>query len=108
MKKINIIQKEKEFSKLINSCPHKKNNYYVIYYKKNDTNNRYGISIPKKTGKATIRNKIKRRIKNIIDKNEKNIQKCYDYVIITRKRVIELNYKDMENNLIPLMKEIGD
>ena len=108
MKKRNIIQKEKEFTEIINKCSYKKNDYYVIYYRKNKEQNRYGITIPKKTGKAHLRNKIKRRIKNIIDLNEKNIHKPYDYVIIIRKRLIELNYKEMENNLITLFKKIGE
>ena len=108
MKKKNIIQKEKEFTEIINKCPYKKNNYFIIYYRNNKEQNRYGISVPKKTGKANIRNKIKRRIKNIIDLNEKNIHKTYDYVIIIRKRIIELNYQEMQDNLIPLIIKIGE
>ena len=86
-----------------------KNNEFVIYYMDNDyIKNRYGISVPRKTGKANVRNKIKRRIKNIIDLNEKNIHKPYDYVIIIRKRLIELNYQEMKEELIPLIKKIGE
>ena len=108
MKKRNIIQKEKEFTEIINKCSYKKNDYYVIYYRKNKEQNRYGITIPKKTGKAHLRNKIKRRIKNIIDLNEKNIHNFNDYVIIIRKRIIELNYKEMEFNLMTLINKIGE
>ena len=108
MKKKQIIQKEKEFTEIIHKCPHKKNNYFVIYYRKNKEQNRFGISVPKKTGKAHIRNKIKRRIKNIIDQNEKRVQTPFDYVIIIRKRLIELDYKQMEEHLINLMKKIGE
>ena len=107
MKKKNIIQKEREFTDIINNYPFIKNEYFVIYYRNNKETNRYGISVPKKTGKANIRNKIKRRIKNIIDLNEKNIQKSYDYVIIIRKRLIELNYCDMEKEFIHLIQKIG-
>ena len=108
MKKKNIIQKEQEFTEIIKNCHYKKNDYFIIYYRNNNEKNRYGISIPKKTGKAYIRNKIKRRIKNIIDLNEKNIHKTYDYVIIIRKRLVELNYQEIEENLIPLIKKIGE
>lgn len=108
MKKKQIIQKEKEFTDIIHHCPYKKNKYFVVYYRKNNENNRYGISIPKKTGKAHIRNKIKRRIKNIIDWNEKSVHSPYDYVIIIRKRLIDLNYQQMEEQLISLMKKIGE
>lgn len=108
MKKKQIIQKEIEFTELIKNYPYKKNPYFVIYYRKTKENNRYGISVPKKTGKAHIRNKIKRRIKNIIDQNEKMVHSPYDYVIIIRKRLLELNYQQMEEQLINLMKKIGE
>ena len=108
MKKKNIIQKQTEFTDIIHKCPYVKNNYFVIYYRKNDLFNRYGISIPKKTGKANIRNKIKRRIKNIIDLNEFSIQSSYDYVIIIRKRLLELDYHKMEQQLIDLITKIGE
>ena len=108
MKKKNIIQKEKEFTEIINTCSYKKNNYFIIYYRKNKEQNRYGISVPKKTGKAHIRNKTKRRIKSIIDHNEKNVHYPFDYVIIIRKRLIELDYQQMETSLIHLLKKIGE
>lgn len=108
MKKKEIIKKETEFTELIQHCPYKKNNYFVIYYRKNKESNRYGISVPTKTGKANIRNKIKRRVKNIIDQNQNNVHSSYDYVIIIRKRLIELNYQQMEEQLINLLKQIGE
>ena len=108
MKKKDIIKSKNEYTEIINNCKKISNIYYVIYYRKNNEINRYGISIPKKTGKAVIRNKIKRRIKNIIDINKFIIPKSYDYVIISIKRLIELNYQEMEFNLINLIKKIGE
>lgn len=109
MKKIEIIRKEAEFTEIINKSPFKKNNYFVIYYKKNNLGfDRYGITVPKKTGKANIRNKIKRRTKSIIDSSEKKVQSSYDYVIITRKRLIDVNYDIMEKELINLIIKIGE
>ncbi len=109
MKKKNIIKSKIEFTRIINNCPYLKNKFFVIYYcSKKDNNNKYGISIPKKTGKAYIRNKIKRQIKNIIDNNEINIPNKYDYVIIIRKRLIEIDYWNMEKELIKIMKKIGE
>lgn len=108
MKKKNIIKKEMEFTEIIHKCSYQKNAYFVIYYRKNNEYNRYGISVPKKTGKANVRNKIKRRIKNIIDQNEKTIHNTYDYVIIIRKKLLELDYSQMEEQLITLMKKIGE
>lgn len=107
MKKKYIIKESYEYTEIIKLNNSKKNKYYSIYYRRNELDyNRYGISIPKKTGKAFIRNKIKRQIKNIIDQN--NIQTSYDYVIIIRKEILKLSYQEKEKELIILFKKIGE
>ena len=108
MKKIDIIKSSDEFTEIINTSKSKKNKYYSIYYKINNEKNRYGITIPKKLGIAVLRNKTKRRVKNIIDKNKKSIQNGYDYVIIVKKGILELTYIDMEKELLNLIKSRGD
>jgi len=108
MKKIDIIKSSDEFTEIINTSKSKKNKYYSIYYKINNEKNRYGITIPKKLGIAVLRNKTKRRVKNIIDKNKKSIKNGYDYVKIVKKGILELTYIDMEKELLSLIKSIGD
>lgn len=107
MKKSQIIKKNEDFSAILSTGKRIKNEYYSIYYKESK-NNLYGISIPTKTGKAVVRNKIKRQIKNIIDNNKKYIQNTYDYVIIVKKSILELQFKQREEKLINLMKKIGE
>lgn len=108
MKKIDIIKSSEEYTEIINKGKSTKNKYYSIYYRKNDKNSRYGITIPKKLGIAVLRNKTKRRIKNIIDNNKNSVQNSYDYVIIVKKGILELTYQEMEMELLKLMKNIGD
>ena len=84
-----------------NKC--KRNKYFSVYYRKNNDKNKYGITVPKKTGTAVIRNKIKRRVKNIIDNNKNIVQKNYDYVIIVKKGIIDLTYQEMEKELLKLL-----
>lgn len=107
MKKKEIIKKNKDFSTIINKGKKIKNENYSIFYLKSNQNH-YGISIPTKTGNAVTRNKIKRQIKNIIDKNKKSIQTNYDYVIIIKKSILDTNYEQMQNSLISLMTKIGE
>ena len=107
MKKIEIIKSSGEYTEIINTSKSKKSKYFSIYYRKNNNSNRYGITVPKKTGTAVIRNKIKRRIKNIIDNNKKIVHNGYDYVIIIKKGILELTYEEMEKELLKLIS-IGD
>ena len=108
MKKIDIIKSSDEYTEIINKGKTKKNKYYSIFYRNNNKSNRYGITIPKKLGIAVLRNKTKRRVKNIIDQNKNTIQNSYDYVIIVKKGVLELTYIEMEKELLKLMQSIGD
>ena len=108
MKKIDIIKSSNEYTEIINNSKTIKNKYYSIFYRKNNISNRYVITIPKKLGIAVLRNKTKRRVKNIIDKNKNTIQNSYDYVIIVKKGILELAYSDMEKELLNLMQSIGD
>ena len=108
MKKIDIIKEAKDFDYIINHIPKKRNKYFSIFYLSNKEKNHYGISVPKKLGIAVIRNKKKRQIKNIIDKNKKILPKYYDYVIILKKELLELTYLEMEENLLSLFKQIKE
>ena len=60
MKKIEIIKSSREYTDIINNSRAKKSKYFSVYYRKNNKSNRYGITVPKKTGPAVTRNKIKR------------------------------------------------
>lgn len=105
MNKEKIIKESKVFTEIISKKQSIKNKYYSIYYQKSDIN-KYGITIPKKVGKANIRNKIKRRIKNIIITNEKYIQTNFNYVIIIKEAILNLEYSGMEKELLDLLKKV--
>jgi len=105
MNKEKIIKKSETFSKIISQQQSIKNKYFSIYYQKSDKN-LYGITVPKKVGKAHIRNKLKRQIKNIIITNEKDIQKSFNYVIIIKEAAIELEYHLLEEELLNLLKKV--
>ena len=109
MKKINIIKKNYDINNVINNRNMVKNKYFYIYKDKNNLNNhRFAICVSKKIGNAVTRNKIKRQIKDIIDKSNLVFNSNNDYVIIIRNEIINLNYKDMKEDLISLISKILD
>lgn len=106
MNKEKIIRKSEDFSTIISNKQSYKNKYFSIYYKESN-NSLFGITVPKKVGKAVIRNKLKRQVKNIITNNEKYIQSNYNYVIIIKEPSLNLNYEGLTDNLLDLMKKVG-
>ena len=104
MNKKYIITKNIKIEKIIKTGKKISNKFYLIFYKNNKIEiNRYCVSVSKKLGKAVIRNKLKRQIKDILMKNKYYLGK--DYVIIARNNLLLLNYKEKEQQLIKLIKE---
>ena len=108
MNKEKIIKKSETYSKIISQRKCEKNKYFSTYYEKNDSSNKYGITVPKKVGKANIRNKLKRQVKNIIITNEFNIQKNNNYVIIIKEAVLALSYEEMAKELLDLLRKVSN
>ena len=109
MKKDYIVKKKYEFDNIIKTGCLEKNNYYVIYYKKNNLSKyRFGISVGKKLGNAVCRNKYKRRIRNIINNNKKYYQNGIDYIIILRKSCIDTKFQILETNFLMLINKITE
>lgn len=98
MKKINIVQKNSDFNRIIiNNKPFKSNNF-IIYVEKTQNNiYHFGVSVSKKICNAVGRNQLKRRIKSIIDKN--NYQNNFNCIIIVKKGILNLSYQSMEKEL---------
>ncbi len=108
MNKDKIIKSSETFSKIISTKQSYKNKYFSVYYEKSEASNKYGITVPKKVGKANIRNKLKRQVKNIIITNEFNIQKNNNYVIIIKEAVLALSYEEMAKELLDLLRKVSN
>ncbi len=103
MNKKFIVRKNEEIQEIIKKNKKIINKYYIIYIKNNDYYyNRYCISVGKKIGKAHTRNLYKRRIKDILMKND--INSSCDYVIILRTAIIGIKYEIMRDELIKALK----
>lgn len=108
MKKYEIVKQNREFNSIIESKKAKKNKYFVVYYQKNQLNQaRFGVSVGKKIGHAVTRNKLKRQVRSIVDKNKKYYSKSLDYIIMVRKTCLLISFEEMTKFLDQLMKEIS-
>ena len=109
--KIASLTKNEDFKSLIKG---KKinNKYLTIFFKKlSDKNtNKLNISFvtKRKIGKAVIRNKIKRRLKNLMNEAVKkiDINLNYSYLFIAKKNIIEDQYELIKQNLFKDLKKI--
>ena len=109
--KITSLSKNAEFKSLL-SGKKMSNKYSTIFFKKiaNKNLNRLNISFvaKKKLGNAVIRNKIKRRLRNIMNEAYKkiNINLHYSYLLVAKKMIFDDKYINVKNNLLTDFKKI--
>ena len=109
--KIASLTKNEDFKSLIKG---KKinNKYLTIFFKKlsDKNNNRLNISFvtKKKIGNAVTRNRIKRRLRNIMNEAVKsiNINLNYCYLLIARISVSKDSYEAIKNAILEDFKKI--
>lgn len=105
MKKINILKKNYDFDRIIKNNKPFKHKYLIAYMERNTEDvYKFGISIGKKIGNAVERNKIKRQIKNIIDK--KDYKKNFNCIIIVGKGIKKVDYQTLENDLLNFIDKL--
>ena len=100
------IKKNQEIEKIIKNKHSVGNKYFVIYTMENleTTHYRFALSIGKKFGIAVLRNKMKRRIREIIKENI-NLIKNLDYVFVIKPASKDLEFSEIEKNIIYLLKK---
>lgn len=106
MKKYEVVKTHEEFTSIIQNGPVLKNKFYNIYIRKSDLQiARFGIAVGKKLGNAVARNKIKRRMRNILMNQKKLFSKGYDYIIIMKEKTKEATFVELETKLLELLSK---
>lgn len=77
----------------------------VMYYRPNRLSvNRIGFSISKKVGKAVVRNRIRRLIKENL-REIFDIRSGYDIIFVARAAIKEADYHEIRKNLIYIFQK---
>jgi len=75
--------------------------HVVMYSVKNGLDeNQVGFSVSKKVGKAVVRNRVKRLMKESFRLNAEKIVDGYDIVFVARVRLKDSNYRDVEKAML--------
>ena len=79
----------------------------ILYVLKNNFDFcRSGFIVSKKVSKkAVVRNRIRRRLKNIFRLNQHNFSDSYDLVVIAKKNCLDEDYYGLEKNFIKALNE---
>lgn len=82
--------------------------FLVLYARKNRTEgNRVGITVSKKLGKAHVRNRTRRRIREVYRLNEEKFRPGWDIVVVARSRAVEAPFDKLTQSYLTLAKKAG-
>ena len=101
------IKKDSDFRRVYQRGKSLADRNLVIYTMKNKSDkSRIGISISKKVGKAHVRNRIRRCIKEAYGLNiDERVQAGYDMVFIARISAADKDYREIERSLKYICKK---
>lgn len=109
MKKNEMIKKHQEFTDIIKNSCYVKNRNFTLYIRNSEYEYpHFGIAISKKLGNAVERNKIKRRMRVILDENKKSLLNDKDYIIIMKENSKNLSFKELNESFKNLIKIKGE
>ena len=84
------------------------NGFLVLYARRNRLGvNRIGITAGKKLGKAHIRNRIRRRLREVYRLNEAQFQPGWDIVVVARSRCLDGSFADLTKAYLSLANKAG-
>ena len=84
------------------------NGFMVLYARKNRTEtNRVGITVSKKLGKAHIRNRVRRRLREVYRLNEDRFAPGWDIVVVARSRCVNADFDKLTQAFLSLADKAG-
>ena len=87
------LSKTSEFKKVFSEGRRIEGKNLIIFISKNDYNfNRFGIIVKKETGKAVVRNKIKRWLREAFRLINKKLSPGYDIIVLAKNNIKKSDY----------------
>ena len=84
------------------------NGLLVLYARPNRTGkNRVGITVSKKLGKAHIRNRTRRRLREVYRLNEDLFLPGWDIVVVARSAAVTADFQKLTQNYLALAAKAG-
>ena len=82
--------------------------YLVIYCSRNRLGfNRYGMTVSTKLGHAVVRNRMRRRFREIFRLAQPKMKQGYDVIIVGRGRAVRAEYREMEAAFEKVCRKLG-
>lgn len=104
LKKENRLKKNKQFNYIYKHGEARHSKFLsIVFLQSKYKPLKVGFTVSKKIGKSVVRNKVKRRLRDIIKLNINRLNPNFNYIIIAREGVDKLTYLDLKQQMISLL-----
>ena len=101
------IKKNRDFRRLYASGKTAANAYLAVYCRRNKLGvNRIGLTVGTRIGKAVVRNRVRRLIRESYRLREESILRGYDLVIVARSRTAGASFHQIDEALGALLSKL--
>ncbi|MBT3412618.1 MAG: ribonuclease P protein component [Candidatus Jacksonbacteria bacterium] len=109
LKKQHRLHKEEDIKRVLRKGRSFKTPLFVVYSALNtEAESRATVIVSNKISKkAVVRNKIKRRLRDVLKENKSQFKKNIDVVVVAKNTVVEAEYKDIKQTLSFALKKLG-
>ncbi len=107
--KAHRLKKEKDFQEVMKQGRTVSKAFLILKFRKNDLAvTRIGFVVSQKISKrATIRNRVKRRLKGLARSSLPRLRSGYDLIFFTKKGIEEKNFREVEIAAKSLLEKAG-
>lgn len=108
MKFSRSLKENHEFRRLYKKGETAVSPFMVVYVRRRKGDfNRLGITVSAKLGHAVVRNRIRRRLREIYRINEESFLPGYDIVVVARSRAVTAPFALLASDFMRLMGKLG-
>ena len=108
MKQRYTLKKNSDFRRLYSRGKSAVTPYLVVYCRRNrGGENRLGYTVSTRLGHAVVRNRIRRRLREIVRLNAPALKQGWDLVIVARSRSVGADYRKLEAAYLQACGKLG-
>ena len=108
MKKTIALKENHEFRRLYHRGTSSAGRHLVLYCRKNRLgHNRLGVTVSVKLGHAVVRNRARRRLREVYRLNESRFRPGYDIVVVARSRAATADFGALQSAYLGAAKRLG-
>ena len=106
IKKENRLKKNKHFNYIYKNGNHISSSALVLYFLPSKTKSiKVGFAVTKKVGHAVVRNKIRRRLREIVRIHLPNLKQSYNIIVVARENILNFSFEELNHQYANLIKK---